>query len=146
MRCPDCNKFVSQELQDPEVNDLTIDGSGNVMADVRIVAACADCGTELKEANLQIEEDLSDTLAGHLDGDEGEHSLEIEEEGVESIDDYKTTDRHGKPIKNPRYQTHLYGARVDFKVTCSCQAEGADPLHCGQIEDTVEASSMDELV
>lgn len=147
MRCPDCNKFVSQDLADPEVNDLTIDPEGNVHAEVRVVVTCADCGTELKETNLEMEMDLSDKLKGHLSGDDGEHELTIDEDGSEGIEDMKTTDRHGKKIKSARYMTKLYGARVDFKVTCSCQGDDCkDPLHEGQLEETTEAGSMDELV
>lgn len=145
MRCPDCNKFVSQELQDPEVNNIEINEDGNVTAEVRICAACADCGTELKEATLDLEKDFGDELKEHLGGSPS-HELSIEEDGVSSIDDYKRTDRHGKPIKNSRYMTHLYGATVSFKVTCSCQAEGAEPIFCGDVEDTIEAGGMDELV
>lgn len=144
MRCPDCSKFVSQDLADPEVNSLEINGDGTVTAEVRVFLACADCGTELKEATLYLEEDFSDKLTDHC-GVTG-HELDVDEEDVEGLDEYQTTDRRGKPIKNVRYQKHLYGARVGFKITCSCQEKGADPILSESLEETVEASGMDELV
>lgn len=147
MRCPDCNKFVSQELGDPENQNLEVSPAGHVSAEVRVFVTCADCGTELKETTLSLEKDCSEQLKGHLEGDPGTHELEIEEEQLESLDDYKRVDRRGKPIKNARYQTHLYGARLEFKITCSCQADEDDakPLLCDSLEDLTEASAMDEL-
>lgn len=62
MRCPDCNKFVSMENGDPEVNSLeaTWQGNGviNVTADLELFRNCADCGTQLKSAQPSIETDL----------------------------------------------------------------------------------------
>jgi len=51
MRCPDCNKFVSMETQEPEINTLEVencDGEITVTIDGRTLRNCADCGTELK--------------------------------------------------------------------------------------------------
>lgn len=63
MRCPDCNKFVSyDESAEPEVNDLQI-SEGNVTGQVRVLLTCAECGTELKEANFDI--DVSVELPEH---------------------------------------------------------------------------------
>jgi hypothetical protein len=78
MRCPDCNKFVSFDEADPEVNDLDVSDNGSVTASVRIVNTCAECGTELKEAMLELEE--SPDLAAHIG--EG-HTLSIGEGGCD---------------------------------------------------------------
>lgn len=68
MRCPDCNKFVSLEMQDPEVNvqleiappdkDGTWVGADifHLSGEIRIVRACAECGTELKEYTFSLDE------------------------------------------------------------------------------------------
>jgi hypothetical protein len=54
MRCPDCNKFVSNNEADPEVqDDSPALEDGGVSVEVRIVNECADCGTELTEANFE---------------------------------------------------------------------------------------------
>lgn len=63
MRCPDCNKFVSFDTeQDPEESNASIDAQGHVAINVRIVNSCADCGTELKEAEFVLESDAFEVL------------------------------------------------------------------------------------
>lgn len=130
-RCNDCNRFVPLEELDPEVNDLEVSVDGLVSASVRIVNACADCGTELREAALDLEADLAVELAGHLGGDV-QHKLSVEELAAE-----RTDRTEGKGHGTRTY----YGARVEFKVTCSCDpAFGA----AGDFDDEVQASAMDE--
>jgi hypothetical protein len=108
--------------------------------EIRVVIPCGECGTELKDTTFTFEM-------------ETEHECEklpkkppdsIEIEGTietEATDDYRTKDRHGKTIKNARYQAHLYGADVTATVTCPfCQEEIIFEDH-----DEIESSSMDEL-
>ena len=52
-RCPDCNKFVSYDDGDVDVQSEDVE-SGEVRVEVRIVKTCAECGTELKEATLEL--------------------------------------------------------------------------------------------
>ena len=138
-RCPDCNKFVSFEEQDPEVNDLEVDEGGHVTANVRIVNACGDCGTELTEANLDLETDVK-IPKGHTG--EG-HELEVEEDGAER------TSRSGnfkKGVFVPgggRYAKTFYGAQVSFSVTCEC---GKLEAVTGELEGDEQASGMESLV
>jgi hypothetical protein len=67
MRCPSCNKFVPFDTDsEPEV-DIDIDADGSVSGTVRIVNTCAECGEELKEASLDVSEDLTDECDGHLE-------------------------------------------------------------------------------
>ncbi len=73
MRCPDCNRFVSQEAGEPEVDDSTSDMQ--VSLSVRIVQNCAECGTELKEATLEIERDLDEEV-GEAHSTDTTHALE----------------------------------------------------------------------
>ena len=138
MRCPDCNKFVSFDEADPEVNTLGIDEDGQVNAEVRIVNTCADCGTELKEITFEMEHDHQHDVVNH----KGEgHELSIEEDGSER------TSRSGYFLKGKfvpkggRYAKTFYGAKVDYSVQCSC---GKLALS-GSVEDDAQASSMDEL-
>src|SRR4051812_40034489 len=70
MRCPDCQKFVSLEMQDPEVSNLEVEhippettDQGvphmfRITGEVRIVRNCAECGRELKEATLEIDQEV----------------------------------------------------------------------------------------
>jgi len=126
MRCPDCNKFVALELQDPEENSTEFDPqTGAIEAEYRIVRNCADCGTELKETTI--------TLSGEVDvtehqGEGHELTAEFEAEGVEE--------------GGGRY------AKSYFGVSCTCTVK----CSCGELDETVDmsdkvaASEMEELV
>ena len=143
-RCPDCSKFVSLEVQEPEV-EADIDGD-TVTGTVRLVLACAECGTEMKEANLNFEivtgHECNETpeASGVIKVAEEGQMFEVEDTQAEAMDRYQDTGRHGKPLKS-FYQKHFYGADVTVTVKC----EG-----CGEtftLTDTVEeqASGFDEL-
>jgi hypothetical protein len=140
MRCPDCNKFVAYEQQDPEV-DLTVDddraedqeeGSATVTASVRLVLACAECGTELKEATVegQVVVDVK-----HPRGED--HTLDVEEDGTET-----SCHQDGKEGTPARYRRTYYGADVSFAVKCSCGVE----VGTGSVSPEEQASAFDELV
>lgn len=135
MRCSDCNKFVSNgdpeaEVQSGEDFEMEID---------EIMIPCGECGTELKDTTFNFEmegEHECSELPNKLGNETAEGTVE-----VEATDDFRTKDRHGKPIKNARYQAHLYGADVTATVTCPfCQEEIIFSEH-----DEIESSSMDEL-
>lgn len=135
MRCPDCSKFVGLEEGEPEVDDLDVGADGVVTASVRIVRTCAECGTELKEATFDLESQPleEDVLKAH----EGEgHELTAEETGSEM-----TSRSDGKPGTPSRYRKSFYGAKVEYKITCSCGGLEEE----GSFEDEVQASGMDEL-
>jgi hypothetical protein len=145
MRCPDCNKFVSFDTdEDPEV-DLSVDDEGVVTGTVRIVNKCAECGTELKEATLDVEIDLSGDVRTHKDenhqSDEDSVTLEIGESDASRTERSPSVDRNGRPIRNPRYRKTFYGAEVNATVRCSCGEE-----FTGSDNPEVQASCMDELI
>jgi|SRR3990172_3127376 len=138
MRCPDCNKFVSFDEIEPEVNDLSISEDGTIDAEVRIVNACADCGMELKEAIFNVEQEID------VEGHTGEaHELEIEENGVERTSKSGYFDKKKGWVNSyGRYAKTLYGFSLTAKVTCSCSEFDEDVT----LEDEIQASGMDELV
>lgn len=78
MRCPDCSKFVSMDNADPEVNSVEVvyngDKTATVTADIRLIRACADCSTELKSLDVQVEETV-DLTEMTKDGD-GENKVD----------------------------------------------------------------------
>ena len=65
-RCPNCNKFVSLELEDPEVDNVEIEDMGNgkglLWMNVSLKRNCAECGTEIstKQVEVEVEVDLSE--------------------------------------------------------------------------------------
>lgn len=152
MRCPDCNKFVPFDTSnEPEV-DLDIDEDGNITGSVRIVNNCDECGTELKDANFDVDDStLVDKFTEHkVEKAAGEEVLGVEHvldttsfetEGEERTERAETKDRKGKAIRNPRYQKTLYGFSLTAKVSCSC-GETFETV----ISDETPASYMDELV
>lgn len=149
MRCPDCNKFVPNGDPEAEVQsgeDFTAeieDGELIIKCEpeVRVMIPCGECGTELKDTTFNFEME-TEHKCDKVPKKTPEKGIEIEGSiEVEATDEYKTKDRHGKAIKNPRYQAHLYGADVTASVTC--------PFCQEQIEfsgsDSIESSGMDEL-
>lgn len=131
MRCPDCSKFVSFDQQEPEI-EADLDGE-TVTGTVRLVLACAECGGELKEANLDFEADV--------DHECGNEEYEITDTSGDVNDRYETTDKNGKPI-SPRYQKHYYGA--DISITVHCSGCDEDIAVSALVEE--QASGFDELV
>lgn len=130
MRCPDCNKFVGLDLVDePEeqsIDHSETDDTVTVVGTYRIVRTCSECGQELKEANLEVGEDVP---FEHLE--DSTHDIEVEAEA-------ETTERSegkGRGLKT------YFGVSAKFKITCSC---GAMAEVSGT--DEIRASSMDELV
>lgn len=139
MRCPDCNKFVSFNEEDPEVQSIDIDETGQVTIEVRIVNACADCGQELKDVTFTLEADHADDVKDHIGKG---HELLIDEDGNER------TQRSGYFKKGKfipaygRYAKSFYGASVNYTIACSCEKLSVS----GMAEDDVQGSAMDELV
>lgn len=151
MRCPDCNKFVAYDEQDPEIDDESPDaGDGNLTVSVRIVNACADCGTELKEASFDPEFEFDENLIKAHSG-EG-HELSVQIDGAERVQDVEPKPKEVKDRKtgemkmkypNPRYTKTLYGFAFDADLNCICQTDPVETVH---VEDYIPASYMDEMV
>lgn len=145
MRCPDCNKFVGNDEQEPEVESVEVEAddaeaatNATVTASVRIVNACADCGTELTEATLDLEAEVPLTPEHHRCPPEakgGEPSLDLEAEET-SNERTSRTEGKGRGLRT------FYGAKVEATVKCRCgKIETTVTL-----EDDVQASGMDSMV
>jgi hypothetical protein len=122
-RCPDCNKFVGLEPQEPDADNLSIDGDGDISGSVKLSLACSECGADLKEITLDVEYTCQEALdhADEKHDDLGEDfyiEWEIEVNNSEVTDRYQTTDRDGHLIKNLRYQKHFYGYNTNVTVSC----------------------------
>jgi hypothetical protein len=161
MKCPDCPLITAHDDADPETEDVEdSEGSQEITVTVRRIRVCSDCGTELKEAQLEITgtptftgptdkngkqkfKDYDPDHCPHRKGDEaGPCEFEWEAPDAENTDRVQTKDRHGKPIKRSRYMTTYYGVSVTVEGTC--QRCGATASFSG--EDDIPASGMDELV
>jgi hypothetical protein len=140
MRCPDCNKFVSFDEGEPEVESIEVDESGNVRAEVRIVNNCSECGQELKDGRFEFDADHSEECKEHQGTG---HELSIEETSSDR------TGRSGYFKKGVfvsaygRYAKTFYGVEVSYEITCSCNDEFKVT---GTFSDEMQGSSMEELV
>lgn len=146
MRCPDCNKFVSYDEPQAEVQSVEADGN-TIRASVRVVLNCAECGTELKDAEIEGEaesgHECKKTAEWEKREKKGVPTLEVEDDGEPTADSrLQTTDRHGKPIKSHRYMKTFYGFTLESEVKCLCCNETFT------VETTAEeqASGFNELV
>ncbi len=131
MRCPDCNRFASLDLGEPELEELSVDDDGVVTGTVRICRTCAECGLELKEATLDLVEDMVSECEKHTG--EG-HELVVDDTGIE-------------PIEEAVRRKPYFGAALSFKITCTCGEDKKRPWSVeGTVSDKEAASAMDEMV
>jgi hypothetical protein len=145
-KCPGCNKFAGIMEADPDLNSDEVtfhyDDKGQlesveVELEAHIVNQSECCGDDMTEADLTISQTFAGDdlkpLKGHTEK-EG-HELSYEVDGGERIQE------SGKGRRAPTY----YGASYTVTVTCSCgklaSANGAE-FH---VQDTIQASSMDEM-
>lgn len=147
-RCGDCNKFVGVDADaEPEVNDIDVSDDGVVSAEVRIVNACSECGTEMHEYTFNNDnEDVAEAVREHREKchDEGESGdLSVEEDDSERVE---RTEGRGRGMKR------FYGYHLNFTVTCNCgKTTDADSAVVdgefsvsGELGDDIQASYMDE--
>jgi uncharacterized CHY-type Zn-finger protein len=143
MRCPDCSKFVSFGEGEVEINDVSVNDD-EVTGTVRIMLPCGDCGTELKDAEIdfyiQIEHECAEGTKP-MDEDFSDERYEIESENADFTERMQDTDRHGRKIKSYRYMRHFYGADVNVALKCNVCGESFS------VSDIVEemASGFNEL-
>ena len=137
MRCPDCAKMVSYDTEADVETQSGPEVSGNtVTAEYRRVLTCAECGTELKEANFNLEMEITTEdcqSIAELCPDGTPHDWLISEEGT-----VEPTMESGS-----RYAKTFYGVDVyDGRVTCDkCKLEGYF-----KGSDKEAASNLDECV
>ncbi len=156
MRCPDCNKFVSFDEPQCELQEVRVENH-TVCADVRVVLNCQDCGTELKDYDFNTEHEFQheckpvdqreadwkpdEDYKPEEDGEESE-KFTVEDDGDPTgTDRLETKDRHGKPIKNSRYMKKFYGFEMEVGVKCRCCGEPFG-VH---LQDEAQASGFNEL-
>lgn len=131
MRCPDCNKFVSMEFSDPEVSSIEVSEDGEVTASVTITRTCADCGNDLKTAELEMAVDLGKECEEHVnEAGQDVHDLDVEQGDVNQIEK-----------GGGRYAKSYFGAEVCFTITCKCDKTFEVE---GTMSDEIAASMMEE--
>jgi hypothetical protein len=132
MRCPECKKFVS--YGEPNTDNLEVSlENGSLTLAGELVLPCAECGTDLASASLEAEENILDLFNLKPDEELGETAEdEIADSSLRGADRTAGTDRHGRPIKNPRYAKRYYG--VEATVTISRTIRDRDRNAIGEPE------------
>jgi hypothetical protein len=129
LRCEQCNKFAAYDTDgEPEISSEEVNEDAQVTCEVRIVNTCADCSTEMTEANFSFEFTV-DELVTHREKCKkvGDYELDIAGERTDS--------------GGGRYAKRMYGVDITAKVTCPCGEEFEATEH-----QEIAASHMDALV
>jgi len=145
MKCPSCSKFASLEMQDPEVNNLSLEGDGvdrEISFEVRIVRNSECCGDEMKEYtfsdNADPSDEISDKIAEILSKDP-EAEFDVEEDSVSQVEE-----------GGGRYKKSYYGFTLSVKIVQIIQTrprtkEEQDELDSIQATFRSGAAMSDEL-
>lgn len=128
MRCPECNRFVSFETRVDDVEleipcnperdadglSVTIDGSA------RLLRECAECGTELSEANLQIAMEIELTVEPEPEEElrVSCESYEVENTGgvLRCILDVEVTGKEGRVLGSGTFSEEVAASDFDAFV------------------------------
>jgi hypothetical protein len=146
MRCPDCNKFVSMDFSDPELEgELEFDPEmQTVTGTVRLERTCSECSTTLKEGQLEMEGSLEGEEAAKLEAHLEAHRKRAESHGGDEPATFEVEEDGIDPIEEGggRYKKSFFGATVHFTVKCSCDDSFAAS---GSMDDKMQASAMEEV-
>lgn len=124
MRCSQCGTMVSYEGdEEPEDVAASLDDTGEVVITFRLVKRCAECGSELKEAELEARA----AFAAEVDAERDE--VEIVASQPE--------ERH-EPKRRGRT---FYGASFEWRIV----NEAGEVVGSGEASEEIAASDMDEI-
>lgn len=144
--CPGCHKLCALSLEEPEIQSEAIDSGGGITIEVTLDRNSECCGEQMKQATFTLEGDAGDAWRQHL---EDAHEAKDEWPDPEMTVDLELTDRrqekdrHGKSIKNYRYQKQYYGVSATVTITCPACGETIEEL---TLEDECQASAFEEMV
>lgn len=114
-RCPECNKWVSLETKEPEVNSVDIDEL-TISTEVRVVRNCVDCDTEMKSMDFNTEKEIEDEswLEVHGPNEDGKYP--------EGHGDFKISEGSSSMAESGggRYAKNMIGYDLTVTVTCKC--------------------------
>lgn len=145
MRCNDCNKFVSYDEPQCELDSCEV-GEGTVTASVTVSLNCADCGGTLKQSSIDSDDSFDHTCNPEGkpvdDWKEGDDQYELQNDGdqPEGTIRVENTDRNGKPIKNSRYMKTFYG----FEFAAEIQCKKCGEIFTVEVSGEQQASGFDE--
>lgn len=145
-QCPSCQKFPALTVEEPEIQDEQIDGEGYLTIEVTIDRNSECCSEQMKQATFSLEGDATAAWAAHIAESHAEDDSQPDPEmtvGLEGTERRQDKDRHGKPIKNWRYQKQFYGVSATATVNCPACGEMIEELI---LADECQASAFEEMV
>lgn len=133
MRCNDCNKFVSEDDVDAEIDGADV-SDNQLTFMVSRKRQCAECSTELKGTEFEFQVDLV-VAPGSTDNpcEDDKH----EWEGADDLSAENTERSEG----SGRGRRQYYGVVVEGTMTCE-KCKGTCEV---SVQDEIQSSSMDEL-
>jgi hypothetical protein len=136
-QCPSCQKFAGLELQDPEVNEVSLDEeSQTVSVEVRIVRNSECCGDEMKEYTFNTDQELPADLVAKMEAIKKEHpdaEFDAQEGGVDQLEE-----------GGHRYKKSYYGYTLTADINSIVDGK-TQTIGSVEVTDKIEASGMDEL-
>lgn len=140
MRCNSCNKFVSYDEPQVEARDIEVateTDSFTVSGAVEVRLICAECGGDLKTAELEFEHVVKVTLP------EGKELASNPTWAESSCEGTSRTEGKGRGMRT------YYGFALTGTIEYHLKDKDADPDDAEQsvevdISDDIQASSMDE--
>jgi hypothetical protein len=110
-------------------------------ASVTVQLNCQDCGTTLKDAEIESETEIEHDCEGKEKIEDGDEQFEVENEGdPEGSSRTQTKDRHGKQIKSHRYMRTFYGFTLESDIKC----RKCDEVFQVKLEGEEQASGFNE--
>jgi hypothetical protein len=114
-----------------------------IQGDVRVVLDCAECGLELKEAELEFGDSIDhDCLEKPEDEEPQFEEVDTKAVGTARYENVIKRGKYaGREIKNMRYMPHMYGAEIT--VTFKCKFCGQEFDQTCRVEE--QFSNFNEL-
>jgi hypothetical protein len=134
------------DMSDPELDsELEFDSEmKTVTGTVRIERTCSECGTSLKEGQLEMEGEFDGEDAKKLEAHLEVHRKHAEANAGAELGVFEVDEDGIDPIEEGggRYKKSYFGVTVNYTLSCSCDK---DFSVSGSMEDKMPASSMDEM-
>ncbi len=156
-RCNDCNKFVGLETADLEVNSLEAElsaGAIRVTASLHAPRNCAECSTELKYLDLELEEEINTEELPKFDGwadlgadDQAELAKAMnEDDSLLEIEVGESGTAHEEG-GGGRYKKNLITASIDYELSLTLSRGDKEPIEvhiAKQLSEENAASQYEE--
>lgn len=141
MRCPECNKFVSFDMEgDPLEDGVAVDADGVVTVDATVENVCEQCNTTLTSASLTVE--IAAFKADvQLHKTSCAARLDVDHTDLQRHNSMLMTGKNGKPLK-PSGWRQMCGVEATVNLVCrTCDHDFGSETGI----ESILASAMEEI-